>query len=175
MADLRTWRLGLGADHIGADLKNALRDVLGDHPAIESLRDFGAPDATTEVPYPSVALPVAEAVARGEIDRAILICGTGIGMAISANKVAGVRATVAYDAYSVERSILSNNCQVLALGSNVVALRLAERIVNQWLSYVFDESSRSAAKVDVITAYEARRGRVALTEAADKIDDEDSH
>lgn len=153
----RKWRLGIGADHIGANLKNVLRDVLKDHPAVEDLRDFGVSEGQTEVAYPSVALVVAEAIATGEIDRAVLVCGTGIGMAISANKVSGVRAAVAYDFYSVERSVLSNNAQVLALGSNVIAPSLAERIVDAWLSFVFDESSPSAAKVAEITRYEARQ------------------
>jgi ribose 5-phosphate isomerase B len=93
-------------------------------------------------------------VARGEIDRAILVCGTGIGMAISANKVPGVRATVAYDAYSVERSILSNNCQVLALGARVVGGHLAATIVRQWLALRFDEASPSSAKLAMLEAYE---------------------
>jgi ribose 5-phosphate isomerase B len=154
----RKWRLGIGADHIGADLKNALRNVLEDHPAVESLRDFGVSDGQTEVAYPGVALVVAEAIASGEIDRAVLVCGTGIGMAISANKVSGVRAAVAYDFYSVERSVLSNDSQVLALGSNVVGLSLAERIVDAWLGFVFDESSPSAAKIAEITSYETGRG-----------------
>ena len=93
-------------------------------------------------------------MAAGELDRAVLVCGTGIGMAISANKVAGVRATVAYDTYSVERSVLSNNCQVLALGARVIAAPLARKIVWQWLSLSFDETSPSSAKLAVLTEYE---------------------
>ena len=84
----------------------------------------------------------------------MLFGGTSLGEAISANKVQGIRAVVAHDPYSIERSILSNNCQVLCLGERVIAPELADRIVKQWLGYEFDTSSPSAAKVQVITDYE---------------------
>jgi ribose 5-phosphate isomerase B len=86
----------------------------------------------------------------------VLFGGTGLGEAISANKVRGIRAVVAVDPFSVERSILSNNCQILALGERVVAPELAGRIVDDWLGYTFDPSSASAAKVQVLTDYEER-------------------
>jgi ribose 5-phosphate isomerase B len=79
-----------------------------------------------------------------------------LGEAISANKVRGIRAVVAHDPYSIERSILSNNCQVLCLGERVIAPELADRIVKQWLGYEFDSSSPSAEKVQVITDYEEK-------------------
>jgi ribose 5-phosphate isomerase B len=86
---------------------------------------------------------------------AVLICGTGIGMAISANKVANVRAAVCHDSYSAERSIRSNNCQVLAFGTRVVGVELARKILSEWLDHEFDPTSASAAKVARITAHEA--------------------
>ena len=88
------------------------------------------------------------------MDRAVLVCGTGIGVAIAANKVPGVRATVAHDSFSVERSILSNDCQVLTLGQRVIGLQLARRLVREWLGYTFDPTTPSNDKVAVITAYE---------------------
>ena len=88
-------------------------------------------------------------------DRGLLICGTGIGMAITANKVPGIRATVAHDSYSVERSVLSNNCQVLTLGARVIGPELAARLVDEWLTYTFDDASPSAARVALIDRYEA--------------------
>ncbi len=148
-----TIRLALGADSAGTALKNLLRDKLKKDARV-AVRDFG--DVGDEVAYPHVGLAVAEAVARGEADRAILICGTGIGMAISANKVPGIRATVAHDSYSVERSVLSNNCQILTLGARVIGPELALRLAQEWLGYTFDEASASAPKVAVITAYEQR-------------------
>ncbi len=91
---------------------------------------------------------------RGEADRGILICGTGIGVAISANKVKGIRATVAHDSFSVERSILSNDCQVLTMGQRVIGLELARRLAKDWLTYTFDPASASADKVKLISGYE---------------------
>ena len=144
--------LALGADAAGTTLKNVLRDRLRNDPRV-TIRDFG--DAGDDIDYPHIGLTVAEAVARGEVDRAVLVCGTGIGMAISANKVPGVRATVAHDSYSVERSILSNNCQVLTLGARVIGIELASRLVHEWIGYEFDPSSASAPKVAAISDYEA--------------------
>jgi len=83
-----------------------------------------------------------------------VICGTGLGVAIAANKVPGIRAVTAHDSYSVERSVLSNNAQVLTMGQRVVGLELAKRLVSEWLGYHFDESSASAEKVAAICSYE---------------------
>jgi ribose 5-phosphate isomerase B len=147
-------RIGFGADDAGADLKNALYREFAAQTAFLTC-DFGVPDARSDMQsYPEIGLKVAQAVAAGELDRAVLVCGTGIGMAISANKVPGVRAATAYDAYSVERSVLSNNCQVLALGARVVAAPLALMIVRQWLSLTFDETSPSSSKLAVLSRYE---------------------
>ena len=147
--------IAIGADNAGADLKNTLKKQLEVDPRVEVI-DFGVPDASDDTAYPHVGLVVAEAVARGEAKRGLLVCGTGIGMAITANKVPGIRATVAHDSYSVERSVLSNNCQVLTLGARVVGPELAKRLVNEWLGYEFDPNSASAEKVAVITAFEER-------------------
>jgi ribose 5-phosphate isomerase B len=147
--------VGLGADDAGLELKNQLAQDLAGLPGV-TVRDYGVVSAEAAEPYPEVGLRVAEAVARHEVDRAILVCGTGIGMAITACKVPGVRAAVAYDAYSVERSVLSNNCQVLALGARVIGTYLATAIVRQWLSLTFDEGSASAAKLAVLARYEDR-------------------
>ena len=90
----------------------------------------------------------------GRADRALLVCGTGLGVAISANKVEGIRAVTAHDSFSVERSVLSNNAQVLTFGQRVVGLELARRLAREWLRYEFDETSASADKVAVLTEYE---------------------
>ena len=101
-----------------------------------------------------MAIAAAEKIAAGEADRAILICGTGIGVAIAANKVPGIRATVAHDSFSVERSILSNDCQVLTLGQRVIGLQLARRLAKEWLGYEFDPTSHSNRNVSEIVDYE---------------------
>ena len=152
--DGKRYRMAVGSDDAGVNLKNFIRDQLGDDERVEEVTDFGVADADDKTPYPVVCIKAAEAVARGEADRAVLFGGTGLGEAISANKVQGIRAVVAHDPYSIERSILSNNCQVLCLGERVIAPELADRIVKQWLGYEFDASSPSAAKVQVITDYE---------------------
>ena len=152
--DGKRYRMAVGSDDAGVNLKNFIRDQLEGDERVEEVVDFGVADADDKTPYPVVCIKAAEAVARGEADRAVLFGGTGLGEAISANKVQGIRAVVAHDPYSIERSILSNNCQVLCLGERVIAPELADRIVKQWLGYEFDTSSPSAAKVQVITDYE---------------------
>ncbi len=153
------WKVGLGADSLGLELKGFLAERVAADERVAEVVDFGVRSADDPTSYPNVGLTTAEAVARGEVDRAILVCGTGIGMAISANKVPGVRAAVAYDAYSVERSVLSNDCQALALGARIIGHELAGRIVSEWLGYCFDPDSPSARKVAVITAYESAHER----------------
>lgn len=150
-------RIVAGADAAGLALKDLLVRELRDDPRVASVQDLGVTDAADDTPYPHVGLAGAKLVAAGEADRALLICGTGIGMAITANKVPGVRATVAHDAYSLERSVLSNNCQVLALGGRVIGPEIARYLVREWIGLRFDEKSPSAGKVSVISAYESDR------------------
>ena len=150
----KRYAVAVGSDDAGVNLKNFIRDQLQDDPRVGGVLDFGVADAGDKTEYPIICIEAAEAVARGDADRAVLFGGTGLGEAISANKVRGIRAVVAHDPYSIERSILSNNCQVLCLGERVIAPELADRIVRQWLGYEFDPSSPSAQKVSLITGYE---------------------
>lgn len=150
------WRIAVGADSAGYEYKQAIALDLAADERVASVTDFGVADGEP-TPYPNVGLSVAEAVARGEVDRAVLVCGTGIGMAISANKVPGVYAATVSDSYSCERSVRSNDCRVLTLGQRVIGLELARRLVAEWLGYEFDPASASGAKVDVIHAYEEGR------------------
>ncbi len=152
--DDKQYVMAVGSDDAGVNLKNYIRDMLQEHPRVKDVIDFGVEDESDKTEYPIICIKAAEAVARGEADRAVLFGGTGLGEAISANKVKGIRAVVAHDPYSIERSILSNNCQVLALGERVIAPELADRIVKQWLGYEFDETSPSAKKVGILTDYE---------------------
>jgi len=146
-------RIVVGSDDAGYEYKNALKADLERDPRVESVVDVGV-DADGHTAYPTVAIEAAERVARGEADRALLVCGTGLGVAIAANKVPGIRAVTAHDSFSVERSVLSNNAQVLTFGQRVVGLELARRLAREWLSYTFDESSASAEKVALIGDYE---------------------
>ncbi|MEU5851685.1 ribose-5-phosphate isomerase [Saccharopolyspora shandongensis] len=151
-----TYRIAIGCDDAGLDYKERLAADLRADPRVSEVIDLGVHRDAADVhrPYPAIGLAAGEAVRAGTADRAVLVCGTGIGMALSANKVPGVRATTAHDSYSVERSVLSNNCQVLAVGQRVVGLELARRLVREWLGYEFDHRSPSAAKVELIAEYE---------------------
>ena len=146
-------RIVIGGDDAGFDYKEALRRDLEADDRVESVVDVGV-SKTENTDYPHVSVEAARKVASGEADRALLICGTGLGVAISANKVPGIRAVTAHDSYSVERSVLSNNAQVLCMGQRVVGLELARRLAKEWLGYTFDTTSASAAKVEAITGYE---------------------
>jgi ribose 5-phosphate isomerase B len=149
-------RIVVGSDDAGLQYKDALRRDLESDDRVLSVVDVGVgPDDRTA--YPHVAISAARMVAGGSADRALLVCGTGLGVAISANKVPGVRAVTAHDSFSVERAILSNDAQVLCLGQRVIGIELARRLVSEWLDYRFDQSSSSAAKVAVIGEYEAVR------------------
>jgi len=148
-------RLVIGSDDAGFDYKEVLKRDLLASAAVAEVVDVGvAADGHTA--YPTVAIEAAERVARGEADRALLICGTGLGVAIAANKVPGIRAVTAHDSFSVERGVLSNNAQVLTMGQRVVGVELARRLVREWLTYRFDSASASADKVAVLTEYETR-------------------
>ena len=146
-------RIVIGADDAGFDYKEILKRDLEGNPGVASVVDVGV-DAEGHTAYPRVAIAAAERVAAGEADRALLICGTGLGVAISANKVAGIRAVTAHDSYSVERGVLSNNAQVLTMGQRVIGIELARRLVAEWVGYRFDPASASAEKVAVIDQYE---------------------
>jgi ribose 5-phosphate isomerase B len=157
-AELSPLRIVIGCDDAGFDYKEILKKDLEANGLVASVVDVGV-DADGHTPYPTVAIAAAELVASGEADRALLFCGTGLGVAISANKVAGIRAVTAHDSFSVERSVLSNNAQVLCMGQRVVGIEVARRNVREWLTYRFDENSASADKVAVLDAYESTGAR----------------
>ena len=154
MAHAEPLRIVIGCDDAGFDYKEILKQDLDANPGVASVVDVGV-DADGHTAYPRVAIAAAELVASGEADRALLICGTGLGVAIAANKVAGIRAVTAHDSYSVERGVLSNDAQVLTMGQRVVGIELARRLVREWLTYRFDPTSASAEKVAVIGEYES--------------------
>lgn len=147
-------KIAIGCDDAGFQYKEILKADLEANDLVELVTDVGV-DANGHTAYPKVAIAAAELVANGEADRALIICGTGLGVAIAANKVPGIRAVTAHDSFSVERAVLSNNAQVLCMGQRVVGIELARRLVREWLTYSFDPSSASAEKVDVISKYES--------------------
>ncbi|GAA2006268.1 ribose-5-phosphate isomerase [Nakamurella flavida] len=150
----KQWKIVVGCDDAGLQYKETIKADLLKDPRVAEVRDVGVKgDETTA--YPHVAVAAARMVADGTVDRALLICGTGLGVAIAANKVPGVRAVTAHDGFSVERAVLSNDAQVLCMGQRVIGVELARRLAREWLGYEFDTTSASAAKVDAIRAYEA--------------------
>lgn len=147
-------KIAFGADELGFELKEALMThvvALG-HEVV----DFGVAAQET-ADYPDVAEAVAREVAAGRADRAVLCCGTGLGMAITANKVPGVRAGSVTDPYSAERLVKSNDAQIICLGGRVVGAEVAKLLVEHFIDAQF-QGGNSARKVAKIEAVEQRRG-----------------
>jgi len=146
-------RIAVGSDDAGARYKEALAADLRSDDRVVEVIDVGE-DMDEDTHYPHVAVAAGRLISEGKADRALLVCGTGLGVAISANKVPGIRAVTAHDSFSVERAVLSNDAQVLCFGERVVGLELARRLAKEWLGYRFDPNSASAAKVAAIGEYE---------------------
>lgn len=146
-------RIAIGSDHVGYPLKEEIKTFLAE--LGYACEDFGA-HATTRTDYPMFAKEVTAAVSANRVDAGILICGTGVGMAITANKVRGIRAVVCSEPYSAMLSRQHNNTNVLALGARVVGGELARMIVKAWLDAAF-EGGRHAARLDMISKMEAAR------------------
>jgi len=143
-------KLVIGCDEAAFDMKEEIKKLLLEKG--HEVEDVGVYDKTP-VLYPDVAVKGATKVANGEAERGILICGTGIGMAITANKVPGIRAAVCHDSYSTERSVLSNNAQVMCMGARVIGVELAKMLVDMWLGLEFVDG-RSTDKIERISYYE---------------------
>ena len=142
-------KIAIGCDELAVDLKNALIEVIKEK-GVE-YEDFGV-YTLEKVDYPDIAKKVASEVQKGNFDRGILVCGTGVGMAICANKFKGIRAAVCHDIYSAQRSILSNDCQVLAMGSLIIGKGLAQEILKVWLG--IQRTGGTVSKVKKITELE---------------------
>lgn len=153
MNAIKPLRIVVGSDDAGFRYKEIIKSDLIASNLVEAVHDVGV-QSSGHTPYPAIAIEAAERVARGESDRALLVCGTGLGVAIAANKVLGIRAAAAHDSFSVERLVLSNNAQVLTLGERVIGIELARRLVREWLTYRFDDDSMSAEKIAGIARYE---------------------
>ena len=137
--------IAVGADDAAFELKAKIVDYLKSKGI--PVEDYGVNQPDPSVLYPDVALTVAQAIAAGRHDRGILMCGTGIGVAITANKVPGIRAAVCHDPYSTERSRKSNDCQIMTLGGRVIGEELAKSLVDIWLASDY-QGGRSAPKVE---------------------------
>ena len=145
-------KIAIGCDEAGCGLKHIIIDLLQKE-GIE-VTDEGCRDDEV-VLYPNIAERVANIVADGEADRGILICGTGIGMAMAANKVKGIRAAVCHDPFSTERSRKSNDAQIMCMGARVIGPELAKMLVKLWLTCDF-AGGGSAPKVEAIKQMEEK-------------------
>ncbi len=142
--------IAIGCDEAAFELKQILKQMLVDEGL--AVEDFGTFDVKP-VLYPDIAFAAAQSIVDGRNDRAVLLCGTGIGMAISANKVPGIRAAQCHDTYSAERARKSNDAQVITMGARVIGPELAKSVLRAWLASEF-EPARSGPKVERIRAFE---------------------
>jgi len=148
-------KIVLGGDSAGVGLVKVLAEHLSKRADLEVV-DASAAPAGSEERYASTADRIASSVLSGEYERAILICGTGIGVCISANKVPGIRAALTHDTYSAERAAKSNNAQVITMGARVIGPELAKSIVDAYLASDFDPASSSGPNVDAIDALDGK-------------------
>ena len=148
-------KLAIAGDSAGEGLAKVLADHLKDkHQVSEISRTDEGPDAF----YANLSDRVASQVKDGTYDRAILVCGTGIGVCIAANKVPGIRAALTHDTYSAERAALSNDAQIITMGARVIGAEVAKTIADAWLAQTrnFDRNGKSAGNVDAIDAVGAK-------------------
>ena len=143
-------RIAIAGDSVGVSLVDVLVPHLKGLKDVEVTDLSKSPTGATGEYYANIAERVALAILAGEFDRGILACGTGIGVAMSANKVPGIRAAQTHDTYSAERAAKSNNAHIITLGARVVGPELAKAIVNAWLASEFDPQGPSAANVAAV-------------------------
>jgi ribose 5-phosphate isomerase B len=144
--------VGVGCDHRGFQIKNKVVQLLKQ--LNHDVTDFGTHSAES-VDYPDIAAAVAQAVSEGSVERGILICGSGLGMCIAANKFSGVRAATCHDDLTAEMSRRHNDVNVLCLSADMLGERLVDRMVEIWLKTEF-EGGRHARRVEKIRALETR-------------------
>jgi ribose 5-phosphate isomerase B len=143
-------RIAIGSDHAGYELKEKVKTVLQERSA--GIVDVGT-DSGSSVDYPDFGLKVAQMVSRGEVDLGVLVCGTGVGMSVVANKVRGIRASLIYDLYTAIQSRKHLDANVLILGGRVTGPDLAAEIVRVWLDTPF-EGGRHQKRIEKIRQFE---------------------
>lgn len=150
---MRNMRIGIGNDHSALDLKAEIVEYLKEQG--HEVVDYGT-NTTESCDYPVYGEMVGKAVANGEVEKGILICGTGLGISLAANKVPGIRAAVCSEPYTARMSRAHNDCNILAFGARVVGAELAKMIVEVWLNTEF-EGGRHQRRVDMIMDVEKRK------------------
>lgn len=149
-------KIAIGSDHGGYELKEDLKGLLAELKF--DIQDFGTENGDS-VDYPDIAKPLAETVASGKADAGILVCGTGIGVAMAANKVPGIRAANCHDQYTARMSREHNDANILTIGGRIIGKELAREIVKTWLSTAFagGRHSRRVEKIMAIENYYCKR------------------
>jgi ribose 5-phosphate isomerase B len=147
-------RLGIAADHGGFELKQQLADAL--RQAGHELVDFGAHELNNGDDYPDFVIPLAQAVARGDVERGIAVCGSGVGASIAANKVAGARATLINDIFSAHQGVEDDNMNILCLGGRVIGPMLAEELIRSFLAARFTGAERHERRLAKVAALEKK-------------------
>ena len=145
-------RVIVGAPGNGVALKNEIKSFLENDARVSEVVDLSAPDIT----YPAVSFQAGQKIVDGEADRAVLVCGTGVGTAIAAGKVNGVRAATAHDLVTVRGAVENYDAQILCMGQNVIAAIYACKLIDLWLDLRHDPSGSYGPKVDEISQYESR-------------------
>jgi len=148
-------KIVLGGDSAGVSLVKIIHEHLSKRSDLQVVDASAAPSGESER-YATTTDRIASQVLDGTYDRGILICGTGIGVCISANKVPGIRAALTHDTYSAERAALSNNAQIITMGARVIGPELAKAIVDSYLAQTFDPASSSGPNVDAIDAMDRK-------------------
>ena len=148
-------KIVVAADSAGKPLKDVIAAHLAKREDVEVV-DLSPPDANAAEFYADTAARAAEAIVAGEADKGFLFCGTGIGVAMAANKVPGVRAAQAHDTYSAERASLSNDAHIVTMGARVVGPELGKAIADAFLAARFDPASHSAANIAAVNALDER-------------------
>jgi len=150
-------KVAVAGDSAGEELAKVLAKHLS---TTYDVSEVSRTDSGSDPFYANLSDRVASAVMAGDYDRAILVCGTGIGVCLSANKVPGIRAAQCHDTYSAERAALSNNAQIITMGARVIGSELAKSIAEAFLSSKFDPDGRSVGNVDAINAVDAKYNKV---------------
>ncbi len=149
-------KIGFGNDHVAVDLKKELMEYM-EGKGYECV-DYGISEPGVKVNYPDYGLKVAEAIKAGEVDKGVLICGTGIGISLAANKVPGIRAAVCSEPYSARLTVQHNDANIIAMGARVVGPELAKMILDEFFGAQF-EGGRHLDRVNIIRAIEKKYSR----------------
>src|ERR1044071_1066759 len=143
-------KIAVAFDHRGVHLRDAVRDALAEHDVL----DLGTDTDAVRIDYPDKAREVGEAIQRGESERAVLVCGSGVGASVAACKLTGIRAAICHDAYSAHQGVEHDDMNVLCLGSEVVGPSLARELVAAFLNATFDGGERYVERLQKVAEME---------------------